>query len=64
LYQSEKRVRKQVRREKIERQHHDIGHLRTMIRLNTVLAGLACDHVKADFLTGSHGAVVSAAFGA
>ena len=52
-------MRKQLRREKIERQHHEISRLRTVLRLNTVLAGLAKDDVKSDFLTGKHGAAVS-----
>ena len=58
-FQSEKLVRKQARREKIERQHHEISRLRTMLRLNTVLAGLSHDSVKSDFLTGERGAAVS-----
>ena len=59
---SEKLVRKQVRRERIERQHHEISRLHTVLRLNTVLAGLSHDSVKSDFLTGKHGAAVSLTF--
>jgi len=51
-----------VRREKVERQHQQIAQLRTLLRLNTVLAGLSCDEVKSDFLTGKHGAVVGFVF--
>jgi len=36
-----------------------MSRLRTLLRLNTVLAGLARDNVKSDFLTGRHGAAVS-----
>jgi len=59
LWQSEKQVRKQMRREKMERQHYELSRLRTLLRLNTVLAGLARDNVKSDFLAGKHGAAVS-----
>ena len=59
LFEAEKLVRKQVRREKIERQHCEMSRLRTLLRLNTVLAGLARDNVKSDFLTGRRGAAVS-----
>jgi len=52
-------VRKQMRREKIERQHYEISRLRTLLRLNTVLAGLMNDRVKSDFLTGKCGTAVS-----
>jgi len=45
----------------MERQHYEMSRVRTLLRLNTVLARLARDNVKSDFLTGKHGAAVSVA---
>jgi hypothetical protein len=57
--QSEKMLRKQVKREKMERQHHEATRVQSMLKLKTVLSGLLKSHVKADFLAGTQGAVVS-----
>jgi Caprin-1 dimerization domain len=51
-------LRKQAKREKLERQQQEVARVQSMLKLKTVLSGLLKSRVKSDFLDGSNGAVV------
>ena len=56
--QNEKVLKKQMKREKIERQNADMKKIREMLYLQNTLDGMGAENVRADFLAGNNGAVV------
>ncbi|XP_041365112.1 caprin-1-like isoform X2 [Gigantopelta aegis] len=56
--ETEKLLRKQAKREKIEKQALETKRIRELLKLQTLLDNMGSDKVRNDFKTGKHGAVV------
>ena len=56
---SEKNLRKQVKREKLERQQQEVERLQETLRLQSLLDGLGTDETRTDLCTGKYSSLVS-----
>ena len=52
-------MRKQLKREKVERQTSECRRVKELLQLQNLLDGLGSETARADFMSGSNGAVVS-----
>ncbi|XP_069132405.1 caprin-1-like isoform X2 [Argopecten irradians] len=55
---AEKMMKKQLKREKIERQNMVLKRMQEMLKVQNLLDSMGSDKVRSDFQTGKHGAVV------
>ncbi|KAL4224651.1 positive regulation of dendritic spine morphogenesis [Mactra antiquata] len=55
---NEKVLKKQAKREKLEKQIQDIKRVKEVLQLQTLLDNMGSDSVRKDFQTGKHGAIV------
>ncbi|XP_071099989.1 caprin-1-like [Haliotis cracherodii] len=53
-----KLMKKQARREKLDRQLHEIKRIQELLQVQNLLDSLGSQNVRSDFQTGKHGAVV------
>ena len=54
----EKALKKRAKREKIERQEHEISRVREVLKLQELLSNMGAENVREDFKKGVRGAVV------
>ena len=52
-------MRKQLKREKVERQTSECRRVKELLQLQNMLDGLGSETARADFISGTNGAVVS-----
>ncbi|XP_067655705.1 caprin-1-like [Haliotis asinina] len=53
-----KLMKKQMRREKLDRQLHEIKRIQELLQVQNLLDSLGSQNIRSDFQTGKHGAVV------
>ena len=52
-------MRKQLKREKVERQTSECRRVKELLQLQNLLDGLGSETARSDFISGTNGAVVS-----
>ena len=57
--QTEKQMRRNQKKERLERQSQEICRIRDLLQIQGLLDGMGSDTARADFLSGNKGAVVS-----